>query len=218
MAGSRGMSVTRDELIAACLVGAVVVVVGYASGLGLKTTTTASAAPPVSAGGAPPPAGVQPAEIPPPPPGLVPPPVPPGGAPPAYIALPPASDDGTGSTSPQPGHPGHDHPGHHPEHPGTRPPTTGPDEPDEQPPADCEEGASWTLLSSDPLDGVTFLTAIATERVAASPTPSLYDDEGRGPLTQTYDALLGRCESGEAQPSEESPSPSSAPHDEHGGS
>ena len=47
----RGLALRRDHVIAASLAGAVVVIVGYASGLGLRPGTTAAAAtPPVADG------------------------------------------------------------------------------------------------------------------------------------------------------------------------
>jgi hypothetical protein len=46
VADSRGLSLRRDHFVAASLVGAVVVVVGYASGLGLKPGMVAAASPP----------------------------------------------------------------------------------------------------------------------------------------------------------------------------
>lgn len=49
----RGPALSRDHLIAASLTGAVVVVVGYASGIGLRPGSQASAAPPVVADGGP---------------------------------------------------------------------------------------------------------------------------------------------------------------------
>lgn len=217
MALTRGMSVSGDNVIAACLVGAVVVVVGYASGLGVNATTansTTSTTPPAAAGGSPPPVGVQPAEIPPPPPGLLPPLAAPAGPPSATGALPPASE--TNAPTAEPTHPG----GHHPEQPDTPPPTTepgDPGEPDGDQPADCDNGAVWTVLDTESIDGIALMTAMLDGRVAVGSTPPLYDDEGRGPLTQTYDTLLLRCE-GEDAPPEEPPASSSAPHDEHGGS
>ncbi|MCU1682678.1 MAG: hypothetical protein JWQ81_3417 [Amycolatopsis sp.] len=51
---SVGLSLRREHLIAACLTGAVVVIVGYASGLGLKPGVTSTSAPSVIAGGSPP--------------------------------------------------------------------------------------------------------------------------------------------------------------------
>ena len=47
----RGPALSRDHLIAASLAGAVVVVVGYASGIGLRPGSPAAAAPPVVADG-----------------------------------------------------------------------------------------------------------------------------------------------------------------------
>jgi len=49
----RGPALSRDHLIAASLAGAVVVVVGYASGIGLRPGSTAAAAPPVVTDGGP---------------------------------------------------------------------------------------------------------------------------------------------------------------------
>ncbi len=69
----RGPALSRDHLIAASLAGAVVVVVGYASGIGLRPGSPAAAAPPAVADGgqqAPPateepiPAGEPPADVP----------------------------------------------------------------------------------------------------------------------------------------------------------
>ncbi|MFT7872274.1 MULTISPECIES: hypothetical protein [Amycolatopsis] len=47
----RGPALRRDHVIAASLAGAVVVVVGYASGIGLRPGTTTAAAPPAVADG-----------------------------------------------------------------------------------------------------------------------------------------------------------------------
>ena len=51
MPASRGFLPRRDQVIAACLVGAVVVVVGYASGLGLKPGVVAAGGPPAAVPG-----------------------------------------------------------------------------------------------------------------------------------------------------------------------
>ncbi|EOD63425.1 hypothetical protein H480_37070, partial [Amycolatopsis vancoresmycina DSM 44592] len=47
----RGPALRRDHVIAASLAGAVVVVVGYASGIGLHPGTAAAAPPAVADGG-----------------------------------------------------------------------------------------------------------------------------------------------------------------------
>jgi hypothetical protein len=50
------ISLRREHLVAASLVGSVVVVLGFASGLGIHHTTSAAAAPPATGGTPPPPA------------------------------------------------------------------------------------------------------------------------------------------------------------------
>lgn len=125
----------RDKVIAACLTGAVVVVVGYASGIGLRTNAAAAPAPVQQppAVAAPPVAGL-PAS--PPPAGAV-----PTQPPPAALPLPQYPQPTMPSfPAPQPQEPPMEHP------PGHGDPD--PSEPPEEPPAGekCEDGAVRTLL------------------------------------------------------------------------
>jgi hypothetical protein len=103
----RGPAVRRDHVIAASLAGAVVIVVGYASGIGLRPGSAAATAPPVVADGGhqpapqtpqaqqPVPAGQPPADVPPAPLPAVPVADPPAAAMPPgdIVAAPPASSD-----------------------------------------------------------------------------------------------------------------------------
>ncbi|MFD8499605.1 hypothetical protein [Amycolatopsis sp. NPDC059657] len=86
-----GRSLRREHLVAASLAGAVVVVVGYASGLGLKPGTVAAAEPPPVAQGTKPAPEVQPSQGNPPPPEL-PQPVAPPPLPPVPVIAPPSHE------------------------------------------------------------------------------------------------------------------------------
>ncbi|AIG73640.1 Putative membrane protein [Amycolatopsis japonica] len=130
----------RDQLIAASLTGAVVIVVGYASGLGLKPGTAAENPPPVIAQ----PAPSGPSPVPdgkPPPPAPIPalPAVPVTDAP-APVAPPGPGggvDAGPSAPPPEPVPPTHPHP---------EPPTTPPPPPEELPV--CQPGAVQQVLDT----------------------------------------------------------------------
>lgn len=131
----------RDQLIAASLTGAVVIVVGYASGLGLKPGTAAENPPPVIA--QPAPSGQSPVpDGKPPPPASIPslPAVPVTDAP-APVA-PPGPGGGVDASPsappPEPVPPTHPHP---------EPPTTSPPPPPEELP-NCQSGAVQQVLDT----------------------------------------------------------------------
>ncbi|MFI7115875.1 hypothetical protein [Amycolatopsis sp. NPDC049868] len=135
----RGIVPRRDQLIAASLTGAVVIVVGYASGLGLKPGTVAESAPPAI--DRPAPSG--PSPVPdgnPPPPGPIPslPAVPVTDAP-APVA-PPGPGGGVEVSPPAPP------PEPVPTHPHPEPPTTPPPPPEELPV--CQPGAVQQVLDT----------------------------------------------------------------------
>ncbi|WP_328609342.1 hypothetical protein OG943_09505 [Amycolatopsis sp. NBC_00345] len=153
MSASRGRAFQRDHVVAACLAGAVVVVVGYASGLGLKTTP-AGAGTSVTAGGPPqtPAAPQEPARQPLPAGQLPPandvqpmPAMPDVGAPPAdgFPATGPVAD--TPSAEPAPPTTGSVPPGTEapPPDPGTGTPT-----PPGNPVPDCQPGLAQPVLDT----------------------------------------------------------------------
>lgn len=116
----------RDKLIAALLVGAVVVVIGYASGLGVRQGGTPAAAAQQPPAAAPAPATPLPAVPPPPPPAAA-------AVGPVNSAPPPAV---TATVEPHVHDPSH----HHGDGSGDQPPSGSPSEPEPtDPPEDCEE-------------------------------------------------------------------------------
>lgn len=210
----RGQGPLRDNVIAACLVGAVVVVIGYASGLGLRTDLAAANTPAAAAPAQP---GV-PAVAPPPPlppAGLLPPPGAPVNAAPPATAAPQI----TGS---QPYPPATS--------PGPQPPSSTPphdQDPSEPPPSECQESLLRTLLDMLGLSGV--------QPVVGSVAPDLplggqSDDEDL--VDDALDMVAGSCDPDESAPDEEPTAPgestapdeeptepgeSTDPHDGHGG-
>lgn len=187
----------RDKVIAAALTSAVVVVVGYASGIGLRTDATAATAPQPPALAAPPatPGGELPSAVPPPaaPEGYLPAQVPPA-APPADQPTPP----GTPPTIPPHLPPGTDPhpPGHDPSDP--------PSEPPSEPGDECEDGAVRTLV-----DMLLPADALATAGLAA-PTAGLAVDDGM--LGDTLDTLIGYCDTAEPEPEPDDPHDDPAGH------
>ncbi|WP_410611504.1 hypothetical protein [Amycolatopsis sp. lyj-109] len=156
----RGPALRRDHVIAASLAGAVVVVVGYASGIGLRPGTAAATPPVVADGGhpvTPQPPGPQPL-----PAGQLPtggpasplPAVPVGDQPAA--PMPPMPGDGGVTPVPEPGSP----------EPGTPPPPSGPEPTTPVPPppgADvpaCQPGVPQQVL--DTVGGLPLLGAVTT--------------------------------------------------------
>lgn len=140
----RGMVPRREQLIAASLTGAVVIVVGYASGLGLKPGTAAGS-PPVLAQPAPPGATT------PPPDGEPPAPAPVPSLPAAPITdipapvIPPMPPPGGGVVLPPPALPPEPVPTHpHPDPPPTMPPLP---PPGSELPA-CQPGVAQQVLDT----------------------------------------------------------------------
>lgn len=164
MTASRGRSLHREHVVAACLAGAVVVVVGYASGVGLKTAPagantsvmavggqpqTSPAQQPVPSGQPPPPDAVEPM---PPIPGPAAPPavVPPGAVP--VTDVPPVQQPPQGS---DPAPPGSTDPGAPSTPPGVpAPPGTPPPAPD------CQPGAVQPVV--DALTGLPLVGGLTT--------------------------------------------------------
>ncbi|WP_406629779.1 hypothetical protein [Amycolatopsis sp. WGS_07] len=185
---SAGRGLRRDHVVAACLAGAVVIVVGYASGIGLKTTTASGPAPseqaPAQAAPAPepvlpngnlPPAGaVQPM-----------PPVPDGGLPPADAPPPemPMPDSPTGET-PAPT-------GEIPPPSGAPAPPSPPETPPQSPVPTCQPGAVQPVL--DTVSGLPLVGGITAGAGLTGPDGILA-------------ALLGSC-----------PAPSGTPVPSSGG-
>lgn len=148
----RGPALRRDHVIAASLAGAVVVVVGYASGIGLRPGSAADAAtpPPVADGGPPAPATTQPLPSGLPPSGV--PAVPlPAGAPPAE-PMPPMP--------PVPSTPGDVVVAPTPAPVPTTPPTTPPPPPPGTDVPACEPGAAQQVL--DTVGGLPLLGTVTT--------------------------------------------------------
>lgn len=202
----------RDKVIAAALTGAVVVVVGYASGIGLRTDASAATTPPPPTQAAPPaaPAGELPSAVPPPAapegylPAQVPPAAPPGNQPPPGTppTIPPHLPPGT---DPHP--PGHD-------------PSDPPSEPPSEPGDECEDGAVRALvdmlLPADTLPLTGLNGPLSTDSVQNGPFSPAADDE-QGVLGDTLDTLIGYCDPAEPEPEEPG---EDDPHDDpagHGG-
>ncbi|MFJ8910860.1 hypothetical protein [Amycolatopsis sp. NPDC102389] len=139
----RGIVPRRDQLIAASLTGAVVIVVGYASGLGLKPGTAAESPPPMAAGPAPSEASPVPDGKPPPPAPIPSLPADPVTDVPAPVAPPGPGGGVEVSPSAPPPEPVPTHP--HPEPP-TTVPTTPPPPPEELPV--CQPGAAQQVLDT----------------------------------------------------------------------
>lgn len=225
----RGQFSYRDNVVAACLVGTVVVVVGYASGLGLRSTSSSTELPPAAAAPAHP--GV-PLTAPPvlPPAGLVPgpaviPPQPPVHDMPPIVGAPSASPT-LPATTPGP----QDPPGHGPGHPHD------PDHPHEPPP-ECQESLLRTLIDvlpvpgggdpdglpldpgALPLDaGAVDATGLST---SALDTSALGSTEANGPVEDTLGFIAGSCETSEPEPTTSEPGTTTTEptpsHTGHGG-
>ncbi len=154
----RGPALRRDHVIAASLAGAVVVVVGYASGIGLRPGT-AAATPPVVADGGHPAA----------PETSVPQPVPAGqlptGGPASPLPAMPVGDQPAAPMPPMPGdtgvvpvpEPGSPDPGTSP--PPSSPPPTTPAPPETDVPA-CQPGVPQQIL--DTVGGLPLLGSVTT--------------------------------------------------------
>lgn len=186
----------RDKVIAAALTGAVVIVVGYASGIGLRTDAAASPAPVQPPAQAAPPANGLPAAVPPPAPpeGFLP-AQPPAGSPSAnYPVQPPPASPQVPHVPPPGAHP----PGHQPSEP--------PNDPPSEPAKDCEDGAVRSLVDMLLPAGA---LPLGDETL---PLDASADDE-QGAVQDTLDALIGYCE-----PAEEPEHPDEGDeHDGHGG-
>ncbi|WP_370940711.1 hypothetical protein [Amycolatopsis sp. cg13] len=158
-------SVGREQVVAACLAGAVVVVVGYASGIGLKTTAASG---PVALDQAPAQAAPAPQPVLPngelPPPGAVQPmpPVPGGGIPPVDAPPPaaPVADAPSGEVPPPTGE--IPQPSGDPMPPA--PPETPPQTPTGTPPPSgtptCQPGAVQPVL--DTVSGLPLIGGLTT--------------------------------------------------------
>lgn len=178
---SARLSGHRDKVIAACLVGAVVVVIGYASGIGLRTEAAATpAVPPAAAPAAPPvgqpPAGGLPVAVP-PPAGAIPPAAAPAVAPPAS---PPAQPvPGT----PPPGPPATTPP--HDDHP------VEPNPGDDEPQPECDQSVLRSLTEL-------LLPSDDTSAAPTLPRKTARDDDT---VEDALDLLVGDCE----EPPEDEP-------------
>ncbi|MBB1159853.1 MULTISPECIES: hypothetical protein [Amycolatopsis] len=197
---SVGRGPRRDQVVAACLAGAVVVVVGYASGIGLKTTAASGPAPsdqpPAQAAPAPQPV-LPNGEL--PPPGAVQPmpPVPGGGIPPVDAPPPaaPVTDLPPGEVPPPTG----DIPQPSGDPMPPAPPDTPPQTPPETPPPTgtptCRPGAVQPVL--DTVSGLPLVGGLTTGLAVTGPDGLLA-------------TLIGSCPAVPGQPAG-SPAPAAIP-------
>jgi hypothetical protein len=154
----RGPALRRDHVIAASLAGAVVIVVGYASGIGLRPGGTAGAAtPPVVADGGHPATPETPAAQP-PPPGL-----PPSDVPPVPLPAVPVGDQPAQTVPSMPSMPGDGGvvpaPEPEPTQPEPTPPPATPPPPGTDVPP-CQPGVPQQVL--DTVGGLPLLGSVTT--------------------------------------------------------
>ncbi|SEC95769.1 hypothetical protein SAMN04489727_5753 [Amycolatopsis tolypomycina] len=152
----RGPALRRDHVIAASLAGAVVIVVGYASGIGLRPGTAAATPPVVADGGHPPAAPQTPAPQPLPVGQL------PTGGPPSPLPAVPVGDVPAAPMPSMPGavpipDPGSPDPGSPPSSP---PPSTSPAPPPGTDVPTCQPGVPQQVL--DTVGGLPLLGAVTS--------------------------------------------------------